>query len=74
MFLDIVGVITTSKLSILSTFQGGLREPPPCQVGLTLSGVGQNDTTEVSKYGEPNSSTILFQGKDNFTSHHTSEG
>ena len=23
MFLDIVGVITTSKLSILSTFQGG---------------------------------------------------
>ena len=41
---------------------------------LTLSGLGQNDTTEVSKYGEPNSSTILFQGKDNFTSHHTSEG
>ena len=30
---------------------------------LTLSGVGQNDTTEVSKYGEPNSSTILFREK-----------
>ena len=29
MFLDMVGVITTSKLSILSTFQGGLPEPPP---------------------------------------------
>ena len=37
MFLDIVGVITTSKLNILSTFQGGLREPtPPCQVGLKV--------------------------------------
>ena len=35
MFLDIVGVITTSKLSILSTFQGGgSGSPPPCQVGL----------------------------------------
>ena len=35
MFLDIVGVITTSKLSILSTFQGGaVSAPPPCQVGL----------------------------------------
>ena len=34
MFLDIVGVITTSKLCILSTFQGGLSAPPPCQVGL----------------------------------------
>ena len=35
MFLDIVGVITTSKLSILSTFQGGgCFSPPPCQVGL----------------------------------------
>ena len=33
MFLDIVGVIITSKLSILSTFQGGA-QPPPCQVGL----------------------------------------
>ena len=29
MFLDIVGVITTSKLSILSTFEGGLFQPPP---------------------------------------------
>ena len=28
MFLDILGVITTSKLSILNTFQGGLLEPP----------------------------------------------
>ena len=27
MFLDIVGVITTSKLSILKTFQGGLFNP-----------------------------------------------
>ena len=26
MFLDIVGVFTTSKLSILKTFQGGLLE------------------------------------------------
>ena len=35
MFLDMVGVITTSKLSILSTFQGGaVSAPPPCQVGL----------------------------------------
>ena len=34
MFLDIVGVITTSKLSILETFQGGLLEPPPFQIGL----------------------------------------
>ena len=29
MFLDIVGVITTSKLSILSTFQGGAPGAPP---------------------------------------------
>ena len=29
MFLDIVGVITTSKLSILSTFQGGAVSAPP---------------------------------------------
>ena len=29
MFLDIVGVITTSKLSILSTFQGGDVSAPP---------------------------------------------
>ena len=37
MFLDIVGVITTSKLSILSTFQGGAPgAPPPCQVGLRM--------------------------------------
>ena len=28
MFLDIVGVITTSNISILKTFQGGLLEPP----------------------------------------------
>ena len=33
MFLDIVGVITTSKLNILSTFQAP-GAPPPCQVGL----------------------------------------
>ena len=39
---------------------------------LTLSGVGQNDTTEVSKYGELNSGTSIFQGKGNFNSHHTS--
>ena len=39
MFLDIVGVITTSKLSILSTFQGGaVSAPPPCQVGLRYKG------------------------------------
>ena len=29
MFLDIVGVITTSKLNILSTFQGGAPGAPP---------------------------------------------
>ena len=29
MFLDMVGVITTSKLSILSTFQGGAVSAPP---------------------------------------------
>ena len=29
MFLDIVGVNTTSKLSILSTFQGGAPGAPP---------------------------------------------
>ena len=29
MFLDIVGVITASKLSILSTFQGGAPGAPP---------------------------------------------
>ena len=29
MFLDIVGVITTSKLSILKTFQGGAPGAPP---------------------------------------------
>ena len=35
MFLDIVGVITTSKLSILKTFQGGAPgAPTPCQIGL----------------------------------------
>ena len=36
MFLDVVGVITTLKLSILSTFLGGgvIPEPPPYQVGL----------------------------------------
>ena len=34
MFLDIVVVITTSKLSILSTFQGVAPGAPPCQVGL----------------------------------------
>ena len=38
MFLDVVGVITTLKLSILSTFRGGgggaPGAPPPCQVGL----------------------------------------
>ena len=32
MFLDIIGVITTSRLSIL-TFQGGAPgAPPPCQI------------------------------------------
>ena len=37
MFLDIVGVITTSKLSILKTFQGGAPgAPPPCQIGLII--------------------------------------
>ena len=35
MFLDIVGVITISKLSILSTFKGGAVSAPPCQVGLS---------------------------------------
>ena len=35
MFLDIVGVITTSKLSIFNTFQGGAVSAPPCQVGLS---------------------------------------
>ena len=29
MFLDIVGVLTTSKLSILNTFQGGAVSAPP---------------------------------------------
>ena len=38
MILDIVGVITTSKLGILKTFQGGLFQPPPsCQIGLIMS-------------------------------------
>ena len=37
MFLDIVGVITRSKVSILSTFQEGAPgAPPPCQVGLRI--------------------------------------
>ena len=35
MFLDIVGFITTSKISILKTFQGGGSwSPPSCQIGL----------------------------------------
>ena len=38
MFLDIVGVITTSKLSILSTFQGGLPEPTPMSSRVNIQG------------------------------------
>ena len=35
MFQDIVGIITTSKLGIFKTFQGGrLFQPPSCQIGL----------------------------------------
>ena len=38
MFIDIVGLITTSKLSILKTFQGGLlKPPPPCKIGFIAS-------------------------------------
>ena len=37
MFLDIVEVITTSKLNIFKTFQGGGSwSHPSCQIGLTL--------------------------------------
>ena len=38
MFLDITeSVITTSKLSILKTFQGGALGAPPCQIRLIVS-------------------------------------
>ena len=39
MFLDMVGVITTSKLSILSTFQGGIPEPPSMSSRVNLEAI-----------------------------------
>ena len=47
MFLDIVGVITTSKLSILSTFQGGAVSAPPPMSSRVKSFKVSNNTEKI---------------------------
>ena len=62
MFLDIVGVITTLKLSILSTFQGGgLREPHPMssRVNKTVRIWKSHRTNFFSQYDEHNQKLSL---------------
>ena len=66
MFLDIVGVITTSKLSILSAFQGGGgSKPPPMSSRVNDSSIDSEDMAFhfffiMKKYFFQSSNLFLF--------------